>query len=70
VGTQVVLPAADWALTDPSADRHALPLSTFGGSLHDPLRSPVIDPRCLAAASIDAPSRCNDGTAITVSTGL
>ena len=32
-----------------SADRGKLPLSTLGG-LHDPLRSPVVDPRCFGGS--------------------
>ena len=33
-----------WRWPDPSADRQELPLAVFGGSLHDPLRGPVVDP--------------------------
>jgi hypothetical protein len=36
----------------PSADRHELPLRVLCGSLHDPLRSAVIDPRC-SSGSVD-----------------
>lgn len=40
----------------PSADRQKLPLPMLCG-LHDPLRSPVVDPRC--------PGRCVDRRAVT-----
>jgi hypothetical protein len=35
---------------DPSADRHQLPLPVRRDSLHDPLRSPEVDPRCLGGS--------------------
>ena len=33
-----------------SADHRKLTLSVLPGSLHDPLRSPVVDPRCLGGS--------------------
>jgi Molydopterin dinucleotide binding domain len=41
-----------WRWRDPSANRHELPVPTLCVSLHDPLRRPVVNPRCLGR-SID-----------------
>ncbi len=45
-----MLRAAAFGLPKWSADHHELPVPVPGGSLHDSLRSPVVDPRCLGGS--------------------
>ena len=45
-----------WLWRDQSADPHELPLPVLCGSRHDPLRSPVVDPRCFGG-SVDRRSQ-------------
>jgi hypothetical protein len=45
-----MLRATPFGLPKSSADHHELPVPVPGGSLHDPLRGPVVDPRCLGGS--------------------